>query len=69
MILDPEVGVPLLDGLLSQLVNAYVRPMAAMLFPEDVGRHEDTTGKTMPLVRCHFVVKNDDFTKSGSGQT
>ena len=54
MILDPEVGVPLLDGLLSQLVNAYVRPMAAMLFPEDVGRHEDTTGTANCIIIDHF---------------
>ena len=37
VILDREVGVPILSGFLEQLIDEYVRPLAYMFFPEDIG--------------------------------
>ena len=50
IILDPEVGVPTLDGLVSALVQKYARPIAAMLFPDTL-RHTDTTESFVFTVR------------------
>ena len=50
IILDPEVGVPTLDGLISGLGQQYARPIAAMLFPETL-RHSDTTESFVFTVR------------------
>ena len=50
IILDPEVGVPTLDGLVTALVQEYARPIAAMLFPETL-RHTDTTESFVFTVR------------------
>eukprot|EP01043_Picozoa_sp_COSAG02_P048008 COSAG02_NODE_4666_length_5113_cov_2.619541_4_plen_344_part_00 len=50
IILDPDVGVPTLDGLVSGLVQEYARPIAAMLFPETL-RHSDTTESFVFTIR------------------
>eukprot|EP01046_Picozoa_sp_COSAG06_P010992 COSAG06_NODE_616_length_13755_cov_32.672452_9_plen_101_part_00 len=31
-------------------------------------KHWIQNGEKTPFLRCHFVLKNDDFTKTGSGQ-
>lgn len=50
IILDPEVGVPTLDGLVSGMVQEYARPIAAMLFPDTL-RHSDTTESFVFTIR------------------
>ena len=50
VILDTEVGVPTLDGLISELVARYTRPIAAMLFPEHLV-HTDTVESFVFTVR------------------